>query len=260
MEPLSFRKGSLLTTACACFFAGLVSFVSPFFAVRAEEPNSLQKILTTFYATASSEQASLVRAAIVASPDLAQQANESATLGTLKSIEVISKDQMIKLKRLEMGAAIDDEHGRLLFTPEFFSFIAVSPPPSGEKGPDIARNNLIFVIGHHLALLDSHKKYPPNLPGPTLVMYHVWDEGKGYLQGWNDVVAAAEKQNSGKNLDDAALSNLRAHLWWGHILIAATVKSGHRATLTPSGRFVISGDTVAALAETVAPMPIQYIE
>jgi len=205
--------------------------------VQMNEP--LQIILQSFAARAPSNSHDLIFKAIGTSPQLVKQLNSLAQSGTLKKMEI--SDTLINGL---FGANFKGD--TMTFVPSFIDVVAGTPPWDVRSSDSIAPNNLTFVIGH----LASHAANPrPSRANTSVANFTktmIKAEAVADLDAWNDVIDAAEKENSGKQLNNGQIVYILMSLRY-RAPFRTGLKQTNKLEFMPSGKFELNSTNIDAL-------------
>ncbi|WP_145729513.1 hypothetical protein [Nitrospirillum pindoramense] len=205
----------------------------------------LQALLDEFAKQAPPQQTAQVMEAITASPSLAAELSALAADGLLKGFGI---DTAGRLNKFEAGV----REGKILFTPTFLGDVASTRPFDVVEADSIRPNNTTFVLGH----LAAHTKIPspePRAPDgtardlPTFIMLKMTDEATADLQGWNDMVEAAQVANGGKALTVPQVGYLMMSLRYRAVFFNAMRSQDRKITFAPDGRIDPTPENILAL-------------
>jgi hypothetical protein len=147
----------------------------------------------------------------------------------------------------ELGAAADG--GRLTG----ITVAAPSYQPSGPVQPDdLLPNNLVFVLGAFAFWLQ-----PPAARSTadmnSFIQAHVERDARAFLNGWNDMIEAATRDNGNKPPTPRQISSLLMNLRYRALFIGDAMKKLQWAN---SGRLEPTAGNVGAVAEVLRKMKL----
>lgn len=210
----------------------------------------LQALLEDLKAKASPEQSAQIWSAINASPPLIIQLNGLAKSGQLERIDIGSAEPF--------GARADKK--RIILMPDYLKALAQSQPAHVRPADGVAPNNLTFVLGHlayHLA-----KASPPMSAFNSPMSYaqaRIADEAASDIQGWNDTIGAAEKENGGKQLSVPQVGYILASLRYRAVFLKAD-QSNPKLAYAQTGRIELNPQNLAAVVTAIASTNVRDYE
>ncbi|CAN5751933.1 hypothetical protein BH11PSE3_BH11PSE3_23920 [soil metagenome] len=229
------RRGTLAALAGLAVLAVAVS------KSWAEQP--LQEIVEGFGRHATLAQQRQFAEALAASPALARQLTAAAEAGRLVAIDVVPAQSLPNKPFL---ATID--RGRILFVPDFLDRVATRRLSGIVQRDDILPNNLVFVLGCLVSQLQG-PAVPPTTDMQIFIQANIARDARAFIQGWNDVVDAAERENGDRYLSAPQQLSLLENLRYRSVFLD---RAGRRIVpWTSSGAIDPTDQIVATLVEAL---------
>lgn len=206
-------------------------------AARAEDGAAagqrLRAVIDAFVEQSTPDQQRHLGGALRASPALVQQLDSAAEAGRLTAIEVLPPHRRTGP---DLAAAVDG--GRIVLAADFLTRPAKQRRHEVIYKDDILPNNLVFVLGS----LAFHLQSEP--PSPSLEQ-----DARACIQGWNDVMDAAERENGNKSLTPQQHAMLLLNLRYRMVFIGGS--KDNKVKWSPSGTLEPSDQNVAAIVEAL---------
>ncbi len=203
----------------------------------------LQEVVAAFDQQGTAAQRKQLGEAMAASPALAQRLEAAADAGHFTAIEIVPGQ---KLPNTPFLATID--HGRILLSADFLDRVATRRLSDVVQRDDVLPNNLVFVLGSLLSHLQAPAATPPS-DMQAFIKAKIEKDARAFIQGWNDVVDAAEKANGNRYLTQQQQGSLLANLRYRTVFVG---RDGRRIVpWTSSGVIDPADRNVALLAESL---------
>lgn len=206
----------------------------------------LQKMLGGFGRQAPPAQYAQMKEALAASPALVRQLNALAQAGRLDGFNILPREYIRKF-----DATI--RNGRFVFTPDFLPRVATRAIVPVVQAGDPLPNNLVFVLGGLAAYL--------RLPKPSLKLdlsgyITAWrrTNARAFIDGWNDVVDAATRENGDRPLATPQCESLLSNLRYRQVFAQATMDK--KITYTDTGTIEPTAQNIDALGEAIGSMKV----
>lgn len=216
----------------------------------------LHSVLENFAARSTPEQYAQVFQAIASSRQLAMQLNDLAQTGLFDGINVsgVKKNGIF-------GAFVD--RTKIVFTADYLQAVAHTQPYDVRPPGAVLPNNLTFVLDHLAYHLRTARTAPTPSTTPNPLAFaraKIADEAVADIQGWNDVVDAAEAENSGKPLSPAQVGYLLLSLRYRVIFLKAGKQPSQKLEYAQDGRIELNQKNIDAVAVALANMNLFDIE
>lgn len=201
-------------------------------------------------------QAARLRAAIESSPALETQMNALAASGRLTHF-AMGEDASLPPKVGPFSARVHgttwafhadfvDKHGKQRL------FDVVQPD-------DFLPDNLVFAVGHlayKAEKADEADMSPASMKGKSMQQWmaeRMNSDATATLQGWNDTVDAAQRENGGRPLSARQAADLLMNLQYRGVLIKAMQATGdNKLQIANDGRVEMTSANVAAVAKALS--------
>lgn len=207
------------------------------------QKTQLQEILDAFARHATVAQQQKLAEALAASPALARQFNSAAEARQLTAIAVLPAQDLPNKPFL---ATVD--RGRIVFGPDFLDRVVTRRLSGIVQRTDILPNNLVFVLGSLVWHL-QRPAVPPTTDMQTFIQTNIAKDARAFIQGWNDVVDAAEQENGDRYLTAPQQLSLLENLRYRSVFLD---RAGRRIVAwTSSGAIDPTDQNVAQLAESL---------
>lgn len=206
----------------------------------------LQSIVDTLAHNSSLQQHKQLGDALGASGALAGQLNAAAESGRLTGIE-------ISAQRPGNGfsATILDKH--IVLAADFLPQLGKQRTYDVVLPDDILPDNLVFVLGAFASWLAA----PPvssDLDLQSYITASLNRNARGFIQGWNDVVDAAVKQNGKRPLSMPQAASLMMNLRYRVVFTNATASNAIK--WSPTGTIDPTDQNIAAVADGLRKMKL----
>lgn len=227
-------------------FAIALGFCLAGAAAHADSGRRLQAILDAFARQTAPGQFKQVGDALVASPALTAQLNGLAEAGRFTAIDLSSQQQGGTFK-----ATI--QRGHIVLAPAFLAQVATRRIHDVVHEGDLLPNNLVFVLGG----LAAHLASPPLAMGPDVQAFiraATRKDARAFVQGWNDVMDAAMKENGGRQPTPQQFASLILNLRYRVVFINPTVHE--KIKWTDAGTLEPDEQTISAIARGLEKMQL----
>ena len=243
------RDGRSVTARGALRWAALAAaaFVVAFFIVaiaRGDAPatavngHRLQSIVDILAQHSSLQQHKQFGDALGASGALAGQLNAAAESGRLTGIEISAQRPSGRF-----AATIRDKH--IVLAADFLPQLGKQRTYDVVMPDDILPDNLVFVLGAFASWLVA----PPvsfDQDKNAFIAANLNRNARGFIQGWNDVVDAAVRQNGKRPLSMPQLASLMMNLRYRVVFTNPT--TSHAINWSATGTIEPSAHNIAAVA------------
>ena len=207
----------------------------------------LQAMLESFRGHSTPDQYNELVEAVTASPMLARQLGDLAQAGRLSGFEIATPQ-----RKQTSPFATTIDHGKIVFAGDFLAKV-VRKQLFDVVYPDrILPDNLVFVLGSlafHLQNAGAQVQATPSNMA-SFVKAHIEQDTRSFIQGWNDVVDAAVRENRDKPLTVQQQGMLILNFRYRAVLVDKD--NQHKIAWSPSGAIEPTGQNVAALLEIVS--------
>ncbi len=203
----------------------------------------LQAAMDAF--TGTPQQRSPVVEAINASPALTQQLAAAANAGQLAAIGVAPPGRP---PASPFATTID--RGKIVLASDFATQTGKKRLIDVAVPNEILPNNLVFVLGSLAYHLAHPPPTPQGYPNPAAYSQARLDQdARSFIQGWNDVVDAATRENANQPLGVQQQGALLANLRYRAVLLNTT--GSNKLVFEPTGTIRPTEPNVAAVTDTV---------
>jgi hypothetical protein len=233
--------------------------------------DALKSTFDELHGQATAAEYEIFDAAVKSSPLLTAQMNDLASAGLLKKISVESTPAT-PLPGVHFGASV---HGsEWVFTTAFLQektkrvFDVVRPD-------DILPSHVVFALGHlayhgqhaaeitrqenewranaaiHMKTVWPGTRYDATADIKVMEELHMHDEAGAYIQGWNDVLDAAVKQNGNAPLQLRQAATLLMNLRYQAPFFKAMQATPNKLEFSADGRIEPNQTNVEALASVL---------
>lgn len=209
-------------------------------------PPRLQAILDGFRSQGTPDQYKQVADAITASPALARQLGDLAQAGRLTGFEIATPQ-----RKQSSPFATTIDHGRIVFAGDFLAQVVKKRLYDVVTADQILPNNLVFVLGSFAYQLQNPGAQGQPAPSDmaSFVKAHLEKDTRSFIQGWDDVVDAAVKENGSKPLTVQQQGMLVLNLRYRILFLDKD--SQRKIAFSPSGAIDPTGQNVAAVMAIV---------
>jgi hypothetical protein len=222
-------------------------------AQQALKDGPLHAVLDGLKASAAKDPYMQVYSSIAAAPQLVVQLNDLAQSGLLAGIDIGNVKKMNFL-----GAYLDGK--RMVFTPDYLKALAQTEPAHVRPPDAIIPNNLAFVMGHLAYHMGKTGPATTSFNNPmAFAQAKIADEAAADIQGWNDVIDAAEKENGNKQLSVPQVGFLIVSLRYRAVFMKAS-QSSQNLEYSQSGRIEPTQQNLAAMAVALSSTNIRDYE
>ena len=206
----------------------------------------LQSIVDTLAQHSSLQQHKQFGDALAASGALAGQLNAAAESGRLTGIEISPQRPSNRF-----SATILDK--QIVLAADFLPQLGKQRYYDVAMPDDILPDNLVFVLGAFASWLVAPEVSPDQgLNGYMTASLN--RNARGFIQGWNDVVDAAVRQNGKRPLSMPQLGSLMMNLRYRVVFTNATASTALK--WSPTGTIDPSDQNVAAVASGLRKMKL----
>lgn len=193
----------------------------------------LQAIVDAFGRQSTPDQYVQIADALVASPALMRQLASEAEAGRLTGIEVGPPHRLSGAPFAAMAG-----RKRLVLGADFLMQVAKRRMFQMAYADDILPNNLVFVLGSLAFYLQSQSS-ASNLER----------DARACIQGWNDVMEVAVRENGDKPLSPQQHAMLLLNLRYRTVFMGSA--KGGKVKWSSSGTLEPTDENVAVIAETL---------
>jgi hypothetical protein len=207
----------------------------------------LAAILESFKRQSTAGQYKQVSEAIAASPTLAHELGAAADGGRLTGITVAAPSY-----QPSGPFRTTVEKSRIVFAADFLPQVLPRRLYDVVQPDDLLPNNLVFVLGAFAFWLQ-----PPAARSTadmnSFIQAHVERDARAFLNGWNDMIEAATRDNGNKPPTPRQISSLLMNLRYRALFIGDAMKKLQWAN---SGRLEPTAGNVGAVAEVLRKMKL----
>jgi hypothetical protein len=260
------------------FFSSIAFMLA---AANVPSAGDLQGLLDILREHSTSQQYAVFADAIQASPELKAQLEEIASQGLVKSFS-ITTIAPTGPKHILFGAKRDGT--QWLFTPEFIEQQAKKRLYDVVRPDDRLPNNMVFALGHlafhaHNAAMRDAELKPLLATGRQLAQAAkngapvdltnylkstnevlLRDEAGAFIQGWNDVVDAAEHERTQTPFTIAQMPVMLLNLRYRAPLMQAMNAHDHAVKIEKDGRLDPSPANLDAIAAALGSLKVSDLE
>lgn len=245
-------------------------------------PNgALQGILSKLQSSATPDQYQTFEQAINASPALTEQLNELADAGQLTSF-IIGERTSLPMSRGPFSAYVSGT--TWAFTPEFIQQQVKTRYTDVVMPGDILGDNMVFALGE----LAYNTKSAPKVSAAEQVLkaqfaqtvraakqastpveatsflkqmlvLHIGNTAMGFIQGWNDMLDAAVRENGDKPLTMRQIVSLMMNFRYRGVFMKA-LHSAHPVHYENDGRIEPTDANRDAMTEALGTMTVYDLQ
>jgi hypothetical protein len=257
---------------------GMVLTIAATHAIAAVPNSELQSVLSKLKASSTPDQYQMFEQAIDASPALTEQLNDVAASGQLTAI-VIGEKSALPRTGSPFSAYVYET--TWAFTPEFIQQQSKTRYMDVVMPGDLLGNNMVFALGE----LAYNTKSAPQVAASEQTLndqmrqaikqsqghfdatdflkqsmkLHIGNTVLGFIQGWNDMLDAAVKENSGQPLTLRQLVSLTENFRYRAVFMRA-MRSPHPLQYQNNGRIEPTDANRDAMIEALKTMPLYDLQ
>jgi hypothetical protein len=247
------------------------------------EPNSqLQNLLSALQSSVSPDQYRLFEDAINGSPALAAQLNELVSSGQLTEFKV-GEASTLPPVRGPFGAYVSGT--TWAFTPAFVQQQTKTRYYDVVTPDDVLGNNMVFALGElayrtksapDIAVSEQSlkmqiaqyvaaaKQASQPINGDRFMQQYlaleIRNTASGFIQGWNDMLDAAVKENAGKALTLRQLVSLTMNFRYRAVFMRAMRSPDHKLNYDKDGRILPTDANRDAIFNALKTMPVYDLQ